>query len=121
MCVCVCVCVFIYIYDGCPLGFDPDHLLYLMSSPLPLLPPLNCMCSLVTIQASQTATDFVTELAQLITFVCSDIIWVQDRFAHVRRWLWKPAIYIYIYIYIRGDDKRFKSVLERETSNRDAI
>ena len=34
----------------------------------------------MTLQASHAATDFATELAQLISFVCSDIIWVQDRF-----------------------------------------
>ena len=33
--------IYIYIYDGngCPLGFERDHLLCLMSSPPPLLSP----------------------------------------------------------------------------------
>ena len=35
LCVCVCVC------DGCPLGFERDHLLYLMSFPLSPTPPLK--------------------------------------------------------------------------------
>ena len=53
-----------------------------ISCPLPssCTSPLNCMCSYVTLQASQTATDFDTELAQPISIICSDIIWVQDRF-----------------------------------------
>ena len=52
-----------------------------VSCPLPLhYPPLNSMCLLVTLQASQVTTDFTTELAQPFSFACSDIIWVQDRF-----------------------------------------
>ena len=58
-----------------PLRFERDHVLYLISSPPPLF-SLNCMCSQVTLQASQTVTDFATDLAQSISFVCSDIIWV---------------------------------------------
>ena len=81
MMICIYIYIYIYIYicDGCPLGFERDTLLYLMSS-LPSPTPLNCMCSLVTLQASQTATDFAAELAQPFSFVCSDIIWVRDRF-----------------------------------------
>ena len=30
--------IYIYIYDGCPLGFERDYLLCLMSFPPPLLP-----------------------------------------------------------------------------------
>ena len=48
-----------------------------ISYPLPTPPPLKLY---VTLQTSQTVTDFARELAQPISFVCSDIIWVQDRF-----------------------------------------
>ena len=52
-----------------------------VSCPLPLsYSPLNSMCSLVTLQVSQAATDFTTELAQPFSFAYSDIIWVLDRF-----------------------------------------
>ena len=67
-------------YDGYPLGFERVYLPCLMSSTPSILPPLNSMCSLVTLQASPAATDFTTELAQPFSFTCGDIIWVQDRF-----------------------------------------
>ena len=52
----------------------------------PPTPPLNCMCSEVTFQVSQTTTDFATELAQPISFDFSDIIGCKIDFAHLRRW-----------------------------------
>ena len=77
-CVCVCVYTHIHVCDSCPLDFERDHLLYLMSF-LPYF-PLKLYVFVGDSSASQTATDFATELAQPFSFVCSDIIWVQDRF-----------------------------------------
>ena len=80
--------IYIYIYNGCPLGFERDHLLYLMYSPLSY-PPL-CVRRWLFRPA---------KLRQILpqnwhnpsVLIAVTLFGCKIYFAHLRRWL-RPAI-----------------------------